>query len=109
MNAYGLKHARPTKDQRDSFFFTLPPLPPSVANELASQESKMWFSGGGRILGWTGVRKILAGSANLTICPLKCPTTYILDKSSLFPFSNKQVLELPQKERGTFYKIDKQK
>ena len=69
MNVYGLKHARPTKDQRDSFFFNPPPSspPPSVANELASQESKMWFSGGRILAG--GVRTVLARWARIAICP----------------------------------------
>lgn len=61
--------------------FSTPP-PPSVANELASQESKMWFSGG-RILA-IGVRNVLAACANLAICPLKCPTHIFYTKFS-FP------------------------
>ena len=55
---------------------------PSSSSNRASQESKMWFSGG-RILA-IGVRNVLAACANLAICPLKCPTHIFYTKFS-FP------------------------
>ena len=61
-------HKRPTW----LFLFHPPPRPPlfplpSVANELASQESKMWFSGGRILAG--GVRTVLARCPTIAICP----------------------------------------
>ena len=55
---------------------------PSSSSNRASQDSKMWFSGG-RILA-IGVRNVLAACANLAICPLKCPTHIFYTKFS-FP------------------------
>ena len=82
MNAYGLKHARLTKDQRDSFFFN-PPLCGQRASESGVQNVILWWENfGGR--GKNHLGKV-GQNRNLSLPNVsKCPQTTKISENSVF-------------------------
>ena len=81
MNVYGLKHARPTKDQRDSFLFNpSSPLCGQRASESGVQNVILWWENFG---GW-GKNRLGKVSHNRNLSSPKCPPTTKISENSVF-------------------------